>query len=312
MTRKTRAASTSIASNSLLILLKIVAGLLTGSVSLIAEAIHSAMDLAAAIIAFFSVRISDKSPDEQHPFGHGKAENISGVAEGGLIFIAAIIIIYEAIQKIITGSHLETIEIGLGIMAISIFTNILISRFLMKTARATDSLALEADAKHLSTDVLTMAGVLVGLALARITGLYIFDPITALLVALMIIKAAFDITKKSFGGLIDTRLPVDEEETIAMVINEHVGPLVGFHDMRTRKSGSQRFVELHLVMPHSVILEDAHKMCDHLEDHIKEELPNIDLQIHTEPCSTDCEVCSVACDYSTKTKPGEEFENRVK
>lgn len=311
MGKKTRAASLSIASNSLLIMLKITAGILTGSVSLIAEAIHSSMDLAAAFIAFFSVRISDKAPDEKHPFGHGKAENISGVAEGILIFIAAIIIIYEAIQKIIHGVHLETIEIGLVIMAVSIFTNILVSRYLMKTARATDSLALEADAKHLTTDVLTMAGVLTGLILVRITGLQIFDPITAILVALIIMKASFDITKKSFGGLMDTRLPRDEEETIAMVINSHTGPVVSFHDLRTRKAGSHRFIDLHLVMPYKVPLEEAHSLCDHLEEHIKGELPNVYLNIHTEPCSAECEICGITCDAGTNTPPGEEFENRV-
>ena len=309
MTRKTRAATFSIASNSLLILLKIVAGILTGSVSLIAEAIHSCMDLAAAIIAFFSVRISDKSPDEKHPFGHGKAENISGVAEGLLIFIAAIIIVYEAIQKIIKGAHLETVEIGLAIIAVSIVTNVLVSRYLMRTAKQTDSLALEADAKHLTTDVLTMAGVLVGLVLARITGLDIFDPITALLVAMMIMKAAYDITKKSFAGLMDTRLPRDEEETIELVINDHIGSLVSFHDMRTRKAGSQRFVELHLVLPHKVALEDAHTICDHLEDHIRGELPNVDLSIHTEPCSAECGSCSIDC--QTVDEREWDFENKV-
>jgi cation diffusion facilitator family transporter len=299
MTRKTRAATISIASNSLLIVLKIVAGVLTGSVSLIAEAVHSCMDLAAAIIAFFSVRISDRSPDEEHPFGHGKAENISGVAEGLLIFIAAVIIIYEAIHRMMVGAHVETVEIGLGIMGVSIITNTLVSRYLTRTARQTDSLALEADAKHLTTDVLTMAGVLVGLALVKITGLAIFDPITALMVALMIMKAAFDITRKSFGGLMDIRLPRVEEEIIADVINEHNSMLVGFHDMRTRKAGSHRFVELHLVLPHGVVLEDAHKICDHLEDHIKGELPNVDLQIHTEPCTTECASCEVRCESGT-------------
>jgi cation diffusion facilitator family transporter len=300
MTKKTRAATLSIASNSLLILLKIVAGILTGSVSLIAEAIHSCMDLAAAIIAFFSVRISDKSPDEQHPFGHGKAENISGVAEGLLIFVAAIIIIYEAISRIITGAHLETIEIGLGIMAVSIITNILVSRYLMRTANQTDSLALEADAKHLTTDVLTMGGVLVGLALARITGLDIFDPITALLVAMLIIKAAYDITRKSFGGLMDTSLPRAEEEMIAATINEHTGLLVGFHDMRTRKAGSKRFIELHLVVPNKTNLEEAHNMCDHLESDIKDKLMNVDLSIHIEPCTTECNSCAVACKFTAQ------------
>jgi cation diffusion facilitator family transporter len=211
---KTRAAATSIASNTLLILLKIAAGIFTGSISLIAEAIHSTMDLAAAVIAYFSVRVSDKPADEQHPFGHGKMENISGVAEGLLIFVAAGIIIYEAIQRLINGATLEFLEIGLGIMVVSIVVNLLVSRYLLKVSRASDSLALEADARHLTTDIMTMGGVLIGLALVRLTGLTIFDPITAILVSLLIIKTAYDITKKSFGGLIDVRLPKAEEEVI--------------------------------------------------------------------------------------------------
>jgi cation diffusion facilitator family transporter len=143
---KSKAAATSVASNTFLILLKVVAGLLTGSISLIAEAIHSSIDLAAAIIAFISVRISDKPADEQHPFGHGKAENISGVAEAVLIFVAAGIIIFEAIQRFITGTTLELVEVGIGIMVVSIIVNIIVSRYLLKVSRKTDSLALEADA----------------------------------------------------------------------------------------------------------------------------------------------------------------------
>ena len=288
----------SVASNTLLILLKIAAGVLTGSVSLIAEAVHSSMDLAAAVIAFFSVRVSDKVADDEHPFGHGKAENVSGVAEGLLIFLAAGIIVYEAVHRILVSARLETVEIGLAIMAVSIVVNILVSRFLLKTAKQTDSLALEADAKHLSTDVLTMVGVFVGLALVRITGLSIFDPITALLVAVMIVKAAYDITRKSYKGLLDTRLPTEEEAAIAEVITEHTGSLVGFHELRTRKAGSKRFVELHLVMPNRVSLEEAHRLCDHLEIDIKDKLLNVDLSIHVEPCSTECNSCTVTCKFS--------------
>ncbi len=299
MNKKTRAATVSVASNTLLILLKIVAGILTGSVSLIAEAVHSSMDLAAAVIAFFSVRVSDRMADDEHPFGHGKAENLSGVIEGLLIFVAALIIIYEAVHRILVSARLETVEIGLVIMGISIAVNLLVSRFLMWTAKQTDSLALEADAKHLSTDVLTMAGVFVGLALVRITGLTIFDPITAMVVALMIIRAAYEITSKSYKGLLDTRLPAEEEAAIAGVINEHAGSLVGFHELRTRKAGSKRFVELHLVMPNRVKLEEAHAMCDHLETDIKDKLLNVDLNIHVEPCSTECESCGVACKFSS-------------
>ena len=292
---KSRAAAISVASNTTLIILKVVAGILTGSISLIAEAVHSTMDLAASVIAFFSVRVSDNPADEQHPFGHGKAENISGVAEALLIFVAAGIIIYEAILKFIVGTKLEFVEIGIGIMAVSIIVNIIVSRYLLKISRKTDSLALEADARHLTTDVLTMVGVLVGLGLVRLTGLNIFDPITALIVALLIFRAAYEITRKSFGGLMDTRLPKAELDAIASIIKDHAGSLAGFHEMRTRKAGSQRFIDLHLVLPNKVNLEQAHDMCDHLEQDIKNKLPNSSITIHVEPCSAECVDCTVVC-----------------
>jgi cation diffusion facilitator family transporter len=286
----------------LLILLKIAAGIFTGSISLIAEAIHSTMDLAAAVIAYFSVRVSDKPADEQHPFGHGKMENISGVAEGLLIFVAAGIIIYEAIQRLINGATLEFLEIGLGIMVVSIVVNLLVSRYLLKVSRASDSLALEADARHLTTDIMTMGGVLIGLALVRLTGLTIFDPITAILVSLLIIKTAYDITKKSFGGLIDVRLPKAEEEVILSVIKEHTSQLTGFHEVRTRKSGSQRFIDFHLMLPKNITLEEAHKMCDHLEEDLKNRLPNSNIIIHVEPCDVECGQCKIsACSLRKNT-----------
>ncbi len=196
--KKVKAASLSIASNSLLILLKVIAGLITGSVSLMAEAVHSLMDLAAAVIAFVCVRISDKPKDKKHPYGHGKAENISGVIEGVLILVAAGIIINAAIHKIIDGVQLEIIEIGIAVMVISIIVNILVSRHLLKISKSTDSLALEANATHLTTDVLTMSGVLIGLIAVKLTGIEIIDPIVAIIVALLIVKAAIQIIMKSF------------------------------------------------------------------------------------------------------------------
>jgi len=292
---KAKAAAVSVASNSLLILLKVVAGLLTGSISLIAEAIHSMMDLVAAIIAFISVQISDRPADERHPFGHGKVENISGVVEAVLIFIAAGIIIYEAVKRLITGATLELVEIGIGVMAVSIVVNILVSRYLLKVSRATDSLALEADARHLTTDVITMAGVLVGLTIVRLTGLNIFDPITAILVALLIVKTAYAITKKSFGGLVDVKLPDGEESVIKSCILEHSGNVVAFHELRTRKAGSQRYIDLHLVMPRNARVEEAHRMCDHLERDIESRLPNTNVTIHVESCTIECEQCSISC-----------------
>lgn len=301
-TRKSKAAGFSILSNACLILLKLVAGIFTGSVSLIAEAMHSLMDLAAAVVAFFSVRVSDSPPDAKHPFGHGKAENISGIIEGLLIFIAAGLIINEAVHKIIQGVHLEMIEIGIAIMAVSIVTNFFISRYLMKVSRATDSLALEADATHLTTDIITMAGVLIGLVIVRVTGLYILDPIVAILVAILIIKAAFDITRKSFGGLMDTSLPESELEVIKSCLMEQNDTFVGLHKLRTRKSGSQRQIDLHLVFPRTESVEDAHNICDQLEENIEKNLNMVDVTIHIEPCELECHLCRGNCNMAVHDK----------
>jgi len=292
---KVNAAKLSVGSNSFLVLLKLFAGIITGSVSLIAEAVHSLMDLAAAVIAFVSVKISGKPSDEKHPYGHGKAENISGVAEAVLIFVAATIIIYEAIQRLITGRTLELLEIGIGIMAVSIVVNVIVSRYLLKVAHATDSLALEADARHLTTDVMTMVGVLVGLILVRFTGLNWIDPVVAILVALFIMKTAYELTRKSFGGLIDVKLPEAEESVIRSSIMEHDYQVVAFHALRTRKAGSHRYIDLHLVMPKNASVEEAHRMCDHLERDIRNRLPKAHVTIHVEPCATECEQCSVSC-----------------
>jgi cation diffusion facilitator family transporter len=299
-TKKSKAAAISIASNTSLILLKLVAGFITGSVSLLAEAIHSVMDLAAAVVAFISVRIADKPSDEQHHFGHGKAENISGVVEGLLIFVAAGIIIKEAIDRLIEGATLELVEVGIGIMVVSIIVNIVVSRYLLRVSKTTESLALEADARHLTTDVTTMFGVLVALIIVRLTGFNLLDPIIAIIVALIIIKAAYDITKKSFGGLMDASLPEEEENAIRACIAEHKGQIIGHHKLRTRKSGSQRYIDLHLVLPQNIKVSEAHDFCDHLEKDLENILRQVNVTIHIEPCSSECQECSVSCDDTAK------------
>jgi cation diffusion facilitator family transporter len=301
-TRKSKAAFFSICSNSTLILIKLIAGIITGSVSLIAEAIHSLMDLVAAIVAFFSVRIADRPADKEHPYGHGKVENVSGVIEGILIFIAAGIIIYEAIHKLINGVSLELLEVGIGIMGLSIVVNVIISRYLFKIARETDSLALEADARHLTTDILTMGGVFLGLIIVRITGLNFLDPIIAILVAGLIIRAAYEIVRKSFGGLIDVKLPEEEEKAIAACIEDHPSQVVGYHKLRTRKAGSERFIELHLIMRRNTHINEAHSFSHHLQEDIKKTLRNANVTIHIEPCEQECDVCKVTCSLRNKTR----------
>ena len=281
---KTRAAGLSILSNSLLVALKLAAGIIMGSVSVISEGVHSAVDLLAAFIAFFSIRAAAKPADEEHEFGHGKIENISGTVEALLIFGAAGLIIYEAADKIITGAKPEFLTAGIAIMAFSAVLNFFVSRFLHRVAHRTDSVALEADAWHLTTDVYTSVGVLAGLIVVEITHWYILDPIIAIGVALLILRAAWNITMKSVRGLVDVRLPQAEEDIVSASILEHVGELAGFHELRTRKSGSQRYIELHLVLPKKVTVEEAHKLCDHLEGDIKSKLPEGNVTIHCEPC----------------------------
>lgn len=308
LTSKTRTAALSVGSNTVLIILKVTVGLATGAVSVLAEAIHSALDLIAAIIAFFGVRAADKPADREHPFGHGKWENVSGTVEALLIFIAAVWIIYEAVKRIIDGADVELLGWGMAVMLVSVIANTIVSRQLFKTAKATDSVALEADGQHLRTDIMTSAGVLAGLALVQITGLKILDPVVAIAVALIIIKAAYDILKKSFGGIVDTGLPPEDEKIINDIFKEHRQQLAGFHDLRTRKAGAQRFAELHVVMPRDITVEKSHQICDHLEADLKKRLPRLEITLHVEPCDDDCPECQVNCD-SRKAPPG---KNRKK
>jgi len=292
---KETVAKLSIISIGSLIVMKVVASIVTGSIGIRADAIHSTIDLTGVVIGYIGIRVSDKPPDERHAFGHGKAENIAGVVIAGLIFIAASIIVYQAIKRLIAETPLELVTLGIYVTAAAIVINSLISWYALRVARSTDSLALEATARDMFADVLSSCAVLVGLILVKLTGLSLLDPIVALLVAILIARTAYLTMKKSFGGLIDTRLPKAEEDEIMSCIREHLGQLVGFHELRTRKAGSQRFVELHLVMPKNASVEEAHRMCDHLEQDLRSRLANTNVTIHVEPCRIECNQCTISC-----------------
>ena len=292
---KETVAKLSIISIGSLIVMKVVASIVTGSIGIRADAIHSTIDLTGVVIGYIGIRVSDKPPDERHAFGHGKAENIAGVVIAGLIFIAASIIVYQAIKRLIAETPLELVTLGIYVTAAAIVINSLISWYALRVARSTDSLALEATARDMFADVLSSCAVLVGLILVKLTGLSLLDPIVALLVAILIARTAYLTMKKSFGGLIDTRLPKAEEAEIMSCIREHLGQLVGFHELRTRKAGSQRFVELHLVMPKNASVEEAHRMCDHLEQDLRSRLANTNVTIHVEPCRIECNQCTISC-----------------
>ncbi|MCX6334180.1 MAG: cation diffusion facilitator family transporter [Bacteroidia bacterium] len=281
MNAKVKTARLSIISNTLLIIMKVAVGILSGSVSIISEAIHSAMDLVAALIAFFSVKVSDNPPDSEHPYGHGKVENISGVIEAVLIFIAAALIIIEAIKKLMGAEiELENLWVGSLVMAISAVVNIVVSRKLYKVARETKSVALEADALHLKTDVYTSAGVAVGLLLILITDIKWLDPVVAILVALFIIKESYELLRRAFWPLLDSAWSEDEVESLEKKLNDME---VNYHELRTRMSGNYRFIDIHVELPKDESVGDAHKYCDEIEDELMASFDNLNVTIHIEP-----------------------------
>jgi len=297
---RTQAAWLSVASNTFLTLAKVVIGLISGSVSILSEGIHSGIDLLAAFIALFAVRESGKPADSRHAYGHGKIENVSGTIEAALIFVAALMIIVEAIQKLQEimageGGHVGDLGLGLGllVMGVSAIMNLIVSTKLMRVAKRTDSVALEADALHLRTDVYTSVGVFIGLLLIKITGWSILDPIIALGVALMIIKASFELTKKAFSPLVDVSLPEEECQIIAVVLKYHEDEFLEFHKLRTRKAGAERHIDLHLVVAKYTSVLDVHELCDLIEKEINMRLQGTHVLIHAEPCSprdTECPV----------------------
>jgi cation diffusion facilitator family transporter len=293
--RKVRVAALSVFSNAVLTILKLIVGLLIGSVSIISEAIHSGMDLIAATIALFSVKTSSIPADADHPFGHGKIENLSGTIEALLIFLAAGWIIFEAIKKLLRPQPIETIGWGINVMIFSAVVNLGVSRLLFKVGRETDSIALQSDAWHLRTDVYTSAGVMTGLALIWIgerlfPGVYLnwLDPAAAIGVAFMIIKAAWNLTRKAARDLLDVNLPPEEETWIRQRIQEHQPVIHGFHQLRTRKSGHFRFVECHLKVDPLMTVLISHRITEDLAAAIEKKYPDTSVTIHVEPCDGRC------------------------
>ena len=284
---RAKAAWLSVFSNTFLVLSKLVIGILIGSVSVISEAIHSANDLLASFIALFAVKTSTRPPDREHPYGHGKIENISGTIEALLIFVAAGMIIKEAIDKIVSGGEVMDLGWGMTVMGFSALLNFLVSNYLLKVGRENNSVALEADGMHLRTDVLTSLGVFFGLLLIKITGYQIFDPIAAILVACLILKAAYDLTRKAFMPLLDSSL---DEEDIALtesILKEYKDNYIEYHKLRTRKAGRDSHIDFHLVLNPDKSIQEAHDLCEEIEARINAQIPYSHVLIHIEPSKKD-------------------------
>lgn len=300
---KMGAARLSIFSNSVLIIAKVSIGMMMGSVSIISEAAHSGVDLLAAVIAFIAVRTSGKPADKEHPFGHGKIENISGTIEAVLIMLAAVWIISAAIGRLLHPQPLEAVPWGVGVMLFSCVVNFVVSRKLFKTAEKTDSVALKADAWHLMTDVYTSAGVMGGLFIILVAELIIpggnfhwIDPVAAIGVALLIMHAAWTLTVQSARDLLDFTLPSYEKVIIRELIAGKSREVHGYHKLHTRKSGSYRFVEFHMLVDPEMSVAKSHLITDEITRMIAGRLPNTTITIHVEPCDGRCdEDCLKSC-----------------
>ena len=282
--RKSKVALLSIVSNTTLIVFKVLAGLLSGSVSIISEAIHSGMDLVASLIAFFSVRQSGKPADREHPYGHGKIENISGIAEGLLIFVAAGMIIREAIEKLFNPSEIEQAGLAISVMLGASLVNLLVSGKLYRVSREEDSMALEADALHLKTDVYTSLGVAIGLLLIKLTGLLVLDPVVAILVALLIIKEAWELCRDAFEYLLDTKLTDSEEAEIIKVIERHRDKFMDYHKLKTRKSGNMKHIDFHITVERDATAVEIHEIIGCIKKAMREEFGNTRVNVHVDPC----------------------------
>lgn len=282
---KKRAAILSIVSNTLLIVLKFIVGIISGSISIISEALHSGSDLLASFIAFFSVSESSKPADEDHQFGHGKYEDLSGLIEGILIILAALYIVYASVKKMFFAPVIRIdVDLGLAVMLVSVVANTYVSIYLFKIAKKTDSIALYADGEHLRTDIYSSLAVFIGLALVKVTGNAIFDPIVAIIVAVIIFVAGYKICHKAQVNLLDTSLSEEENTKIKLVVAGYAEHgVISLKNLRTRKAGFKKNIEMTLLVNPAMHISTAHELCDKIECDIEKLLQNTDTAIHLEP-----------------------------
>jgi cation diffusion facilitator family transporter len=282
--RRPRTALWSVCSNAGLIVLKVVAGTLTGSVAVLTDAVHSSIDLIASVVAYFSVRKAGEPADESHRYGHEKIENLAAAIEGILILVGSAAIVVAAVRRLLEGGHDHNTGIGIGVVAFAIAVNLIVSTVLAREGRRSESPALQGDATHLRTDALSSGAVLAALILVALTGANWIDPVAALLVAGVIVYAGIRLLTRSGQVLVDQALPADEVEAIRAAVQRFAGEgVVGYHELRTRRGGSRRYVDLHVQFRAGTSLEAAHRIAHELEDVIAASLRGADVLIHLEP-----------------------------
>ena len=292
-TEKKLAAGFSITSNAVVIVLKLIAGIISGSISIISEAIHSLSDFLASVLTFFAVMRSSEPADKNHPYGHGRYEDMSGFIEGGLIVFAAVFIIYEAGKKLVSGYYMEAENIfGISVMAFAVVANFLVSSYLFYVAKKSGSVSLYADGEHLRTDIWSSLGVLIGLVLIKLTGITILDPVIAIIVALFILQTGVKISRTTLNNLLDGSLPAEDLTEIENVIKKfEKDGVIGFKNLKSRRVGPSKEIEFTLLFPEDMTIARCHGFCDDIEEKIAEKLGACSISIHAEP---DCPKCRIS------------------
>ncbi|TVQ99052.1 MAG: cation transporter [Desulfovibrionales bacterium] len=283
-----RYALVSVAASLVTMVLKFGAFFLTGSVSIFSDAAESVINLVAGLIAFCALLIAARPADKRHTYGHDKVEYFASGVEGTLILVAAATIFITAVQRLFAPAPLESLGWGMGVLALAAAINLGAARVLMHGARKHDSITLEADAKHLMTDVWTSLAVLVGIGVIIIAPeeWLFLDPLIAMAVAVNILRSGVDLLRRSWNGLMDHTLPPEEIQIITAALQAQA-PKAPFHGLRTRKSGSRRFIDVHLLLPGKCSVQQAHDLCDKIEQQVESQLNNTSLTIHVEPMEDD-------------------------
>jgi len=276
-----------------MVVLKFLAYILTGSAAILSDAAESIVNIFAAGFALFSLIVSFRPPDSRHPYGHGKVEFISAAFEGGAIVIAALWIIYNAVQELITGPTFHKLDIGIWLVLASVVVNTALGAYLVIIGKKAGSMIIEADGRHVLTDAITSIGVVVGLIVLYFTDLYFLDSVIAIIVALSIIRTGVRLLKKAGGGMMDATTP-EEEAKIRKIIDAHYSQDVcGYHKIRLRHSGKMCFVDFHLILPKEMPIGKGHEVATRIESTIATALEDAGVMAHIEPCTKhDCPKCS--------------------
>jgi cation diffusion facilitator family transporter len=283
MSTAVRAATLSFFSNLSLLILKLVVGLVTGSIAVLSDALDSGEDLVASAAALFSVSIARRPADLEHPYGHGKVETLAAAVEAGVIGLGGAFIAYQASERIVHGGRDVDVGLGLIAMAVAAVLNTVVSRYVGRAAKETESLALASDAKHLQTNVVQALAVFAALVLVGVSGINLFDPIVALLLAGYLWFAAFGLLRGAVAEIMDVRLPEEDERQVHESILQHHPQVRGFHHLRSRRSGRLRYIELHLLVDPERSFQEVHDLCDQIEADIQKRLPGAVVTIHPEP-----------------------------